>query len=103
MSPFRSRCVSTKRSRNSSQVKIEIKLEESDDECDLVIDVPPEAVNKKPRISRSCASGNKDKGLAAVICAEKLHDSGIAEMLGCTEEKSENYHFAEECQSFKQI
>ncbi|XP_054041895.1 RNA exonuclease 1 homolog isoform X1 [Rissa tridactyla] len=89
MSPFRSRCVTTKRSRSSSQEIIVIKLQESDDECDLVIDVPPQTVNKKPRISRKCISGNRDKKMAAEICAETLHDSAIEEMLGCTEEKSE--------------
>ena len=68
-------------------MKLEIKLEESDDECDLVIDVPPEAVSKKPRISRNCR--NRHKELAAVICAEKLHDSAVADIPGCTEEKSE--------------
>ncbi|XP_009579922.1 PREDICTED: RNA exonuclease 1 homolog, partial [Fulmarus glacialis] len=88
MSPFRSRLF-TKRSRNSSPVKLQIKLQDSDDECDLVIDVPPQAVNKKPRISRNYRNRNRDKELAAVICAEKLHDSAIADILGCTEEKSE--------------
>ncbi|KAM6187509.1 RNA exonuclease 1 homolog [Sarcoramphus papa] len=87
MSPFRSRHVLTKRSRNSSPVRLEIKLQESDDECDLVIDVPPQAVNKKPRISRNCTNRNKERD--TVICAEKLHDSAIADILGCTEEKSE--------------
>ncbi|XP_075302958.1 uncharacterized protein LOC104326743 [Opisthocomus hoazin] len=87
LSPFRSRGIDTTRSRDSSPVKLEIKLEESDDECDLVIDVPPEAVSKKPRISRNCR--NRHKELAAVICAEKLHDSAVADIPGCTEEKSE--------------
>ncbi|KAM6037090.1 uncharacterized protein LJ206_001747 isoform 2-T2 [Theristicus caerulescens] len=89
MSSFRSRCVFTKRSRNSSPVKLEIKLQESDDECDLVIDVPPQAVNKKPRRSRNCTSGNTDKELATVICAENSNDGARADILGCTEEKSE--------------
>lgn len=89
MSPFRSRCVFTKRLRNSSPVKLEINLQESDDECDLVIDVPPQAVSKKPRISRNRTNRNRDKELAAVICAEKLHDNAIADILGCPEEKSE--------------
>ncbi|XP_009464474.1 PREDICTED: uncharacterized protein LOC104013669 [Nipponia nippon] len=89
MSSYRSRHLFTKRSRNSSTVKLEIKLQESDDECDLVIDVPPQAVNKKPRRSRNYTSGNTDKELAAVIGAENLHDSAGADILGCTEEKSE--------------
>ncbi|XP_014811880.1 PREDICTED: exonuclease GOR-like [Calidris pugnax] len=67
LSPFTSRCVSTKRSRSPSLVKIEIKLDESDEECSLVIDVPPQAVNKKPRISSNCTSGNRDKELSAVL------------------------------------
>ncbi|PKU46255.1 hypothetical protein llap_3479 [Limosa lapponica baueri] len=89
MSPFTSRRVSTKRSRSSSPVKIEIKLEESDEECDLVIDVPPQAVKKKPRISRNCTSGKRDKELAAVICAGKLRDSATVETLGHKEEKTD--------------
>ncbi|XP_025971585.2 uncharacterized protein LOC112992615 [Dromaius novaehollandiae] len=90
MSPFRSRCGSTKRSRNSSTVKLEIKLQESDDEYDLVIDVPPLTVNKKPRITRNCENCNKEEKLAAIICAEKLHASDIANSPSkCTVEKSE--------------
>ncbi|KAK4816559.1 hypothetical protein QYF61_017949 [Mycteria americana] len=93
MSPFRSSRVFTKRSRNDvcemTLVKLEIKLEESDDECDLVIDVPPQTVIKKPRISKNYTNENTDKELAAVTCAEKLHDSAIADILECTEEKAE--------------
>ncbi|XP_067172045.1 RNA exonuclease 1 homolog [Apteryx mantelli] len=89
MSPFRSRCGSTKRSRNSSTVKLEIKLQESDDEYDLVIDVPPLSVNKKPRITGNCKNCNKEEKLAAVICAEKLHASDTANIPKCTVEKSE--------------
>ncbi|XP_074669734.1 RNA exonuclease 1 homolog [Strix aluco] len=88
MSQFRSSHVLTKRSRGSL-VKIEIKVEESDEDCDLVIDAPQQPVNKKPRMSRSCTSGNSATELAAVICAEKLHDSAIADILGYTGEKSE--------------
>ncbi|KAM6033331.1 uncharacterized protein VSU04_016341 [Chlamydotis macqueenii] len=83
-SPFRSGCVFTKRSRDSSVVKLEIKLEDSDDECDLVIDVSPKAVNKKPRISR-----NWGKETTAVISPESLHDSAIADIFECAEEKSD--------------
>ncbi|XP_068279054.1 RNA exonuclease 1 homolog [Nyctibius grandis] len=89
MSQFRSRSVFTKRSRYPSPVKLAIDLEDSDNECDLVIDVPPVAVNKKPRISQNCAKGNRDKELAAAVCAEKLHDSGRADVLESTEEESE--------------
>ncbi|XP_030325657.1 RNA exonuclease 1 homolog [Strigops habroptila] len=89
MSPFRSRCVFTKMPRNSSPMKPEVELSDSDDEGRLVIDVPPEVPNKKPRIRRNCRNGNRDKELAAVICAGKLHDDAIASILGCTEEKSE--------------
>ncbi|XP_075583227.1 RNA exonuclease 1 homolog [Pelecanus crispus] len=89
MSAFRSRHVFTKRSRSSSPVKLDIKLDESDDECDLVIDVPPQAVNKKRRIRRNSTNRITDKELAAVIYAKRVHDSGIADIRGCTEEKSE--------------
>ncbi|XP_054666848.1 uncharacterized protein LOC129199826 [Grus americana] len=88
MSPFRSRNVFTKRPRNSSPVKLEIKLQESDDECDLIIDVPPLVVNKKPRISRKCTNGKRDKELASVMHAE-LHDSAIVDILGRAGEESE--------------
>ncbi|XP_010014178.1 PREDICTED: RNA exonuclease 1 homolog [Nestor notabilis] len=74
---------------NSSSVKPEIELSDSDDESRLVIDVPPEVPNKKPRIRRNCRNGNRDKELAAVVCAGKLHDDAIADIFGCTEEKSE--------------
>ncbi|GAB0205827.1 RNA exonuclease 1 [Grus japonensis] len=88
MSPFRSRNVFTKRPRNSSPVKLEIKLQESDDECDLIIDVPPLVVNKKPRISRKCTNGKREKELASVMHAE-LHDSAIVDILGRAGEESE--------------
>ncbi|XP_035746698.1 RNA exonuclease 1 homolog [Egretta garzetta] len=89
ISPFRRRHVFAKRSRSPSPVKLQIKLQESDDECDLVIDVPPQAVSKKPRISRNCTDGNRDKELVAGIGTEKLHDSAVADILGCTEGKSD--------------
>ncbi|XP_010576478.1 PREDICTED: RNA exonuclease 1 homolog [Haliaeetus leucocephalus] len=88
MSPFRSRQEYTNRS-NFSPVQIEIKLQESDDECDLVIDVPPQPVNKKPEIRRNRTKGNRDRELAAVIREEKLCVSTIADIFECTEEKSE--------------
>ncbi|XP_025902855.1 RNA exonuclease 1 homolog [Nothoprocta perdicaria] len=87
MSPLRTRCASTKRS-NSSTVKLEIKLQDSDDEYDLVIDVPPFTVNKKPRISRNCENSNKEE-LAAVIRAKELHASDVADSPSrCAVEKS---------------
>nr|XP_010300716.1 PREDICTED: RNA exonuclease 1 homolog [Balearica regulorum gibbericeps] len=89
MFPFRSGNVFTKRLRNSSPVNLEIKLQESDDECDLVIDVPPQVVNKKPRISRKCTNGKRDKELASVMHAEELHDSAIVDILGRAGEESE--------------
>ncbi|KAM8792614.1 uncharacterized protein ACNFOS_013842 [Eudromia elegans] len=89
MSPFRTRCPSTKRSRSSSPVKLEIKLQDSDDENDLVIDVPPLTVNKKPKITRTCENSNKEE-LPAITCAEELHASDIANSpSNCTVEESE--------------
>lgn len=70
-------------------MKLQIKLQEPDDECDLLIDETPQPVNKKPRISRNYTNVNRDKELAAVVCAEKLHDNAIADVLGRGEEKSE--------------
>lgn len=88
MSPFRSRQEYTNRS-DFSPVQIEIKLQDSDDECDLVIDLPPQPVIKKPEIHRNRTKGNRDRELAAVIREEKLCVSTIANIFGCTEEKSE--------------
>ncbi|XP_010280171.1 PREDICTED: RNA exonuclease 1 homolog, partial [Phaethon lepturus] len=89
MSPLRSRRASIKRSRNVSSVKLEIKLGESDDECDLVIDMPPEIVNKKQRISGNCTRWKRGKEVTAVTHAGKLRDRAVADILGCTEEKTE--------------
>lgn len=90
MSPFRSRHLFTERSRSPSLIKLEIKLQDSDDECELVIDLPPQPVNKKRRRSKNSTNGNRVEELAsATICAEKLHDSPIAGILGCTEGKPE--------------
>ncbi|OPJ89220.1 hypothetical protein AV530_006974 [Patagioenas fasciata monilis] len=89
MHSFKSRHVSTKTLKSSSLVKLQIKLQEPDDECDLVIDETPQPVNKKPRISRNYTNVNRDEELAAVVCAEKLHDNAIADVLGRGEEKPE--------------
>ncbi|XP_009946496.1 PREDICTED: RNA exonuclease 1 homolog [Leptosomus discolor] len=67
----------------------EDQLQESDEESDLITDVSPQAVNKKQRVSRAYTNRKREKKLAPVVRAEKLHDSAIAEILGCTEEKSD--------------
>ncbi|XP_047906029.1 exonuclease GOR-like isoform X2 [Anser cygnoides] len=82
VSPFKREF--TKRSRNYSPME----LEESDDECDLVIDVPP-PVNKRPRKNRDYKDLNREEELDAVIHAEELHGSAIADGPGYTAEKSE--------------
>lgn len=89
MSPFRRRHLFTERSRSPSLIKLEINLQDSDDECELVIDLPPQPVNKKRRTSKNSTNGNRVEDLAAAICAEELRDSPIADILGCTEEKLE--------------
>lgn len=89
MPPFKSGCAITKMPRNSFPVKPEIELSDSDDEGRLVIDLPPEVPNKKPRIRGNCINENRDKELAAVMCAGKLHDDAIADILGSREDKSE--------------
>lgn len=70
-------------------MKLQTKLQESADECDLVLDEAPQPVNKKPRISRKYANGKRNKEQAAVICAKKLPDNAGAGVLGSVEEKSE--------------
>ncbi|XP_010137045.1 PREDICTED: RNA exonuclease 1 homolog, partial [Buceros rhinoceros silvestris] len=89
MSPFRSRHLFTERSRSPPLIKLEIKLQDSDDERELVIDLPPQPVNKKRRTSKNSTNGNRVEELSAAICAEELHDSPIAGILGCTEAKPE--------------
>ncbi|XP_074850813.1 RNA exonuclease 1 homolog [Carettochelys insculpta] len=49
-----------KRSRSSSPIKLEIKLQESDDDDELVIDAPPLMVTKKPRTSRNLEKNKKN-------------------------------------------
>ncbi|XP_035169845.1 uncharacterized protein LOC118159362 isoform X2 [Oxyura jamaicensis] len=83
VSPFRREF--TKRSRNYSPVE----LEESDDECDLVINVPPLLFNKRQRKNRDYKNLNREEELDAVISAEELHGSAIADGPGYTAEKSE--------------
>ncbi|KAH1169181.1 RNA exonuclease 1 homolog isoform X2 [Mauremys mutica] len=78
-----------KRSRSYSPIKLEIKLQESDDDDILVIDAPPLTVTKKPRISRTFKNWNREENKqVAVTCAENLHNSNIGEdPLKCIEEK----------------
>lgn len=81
-------CVSTKSSRDPSPVKIQIKLGDSDEECDLVIDTPSEPASKKRR-SKSHMGRNRDEELSAVDCAEKLGDGALPDIPKHTEEMSE--------------
>lgn len=82
VSPFRRKF--RKRSRNYSPVE----PEESDDECDHVIDEPP-LVNKRPRKNKNYKNLNREEELDAVIHAEELHGSVIADGPGYTPGKSE--------------
>ncbi|XP_037758018.1 RNA exonuclease 1 homolog isoform X1 [Chelonia mydas] len=69
-----------KRPRSYSPIKLEIKLQESDDDDILVIDAPPLTVTKKPRISRSFKNWNREENKhVAVTCPENLQNSDIAE------------------------
>ncbi|XP_053887266.1 RNA exonuclease 1 homolog isoform X1 [Malaclemys terrapin pileata] len=63
-----------KRSRSYSPIKLEIKLQESDDDDILVIDAPPLTVTKKPRISRSFKNWNREENKQ-----ENLQNSNVAE------------------------
>uniref|UniRef100_A0A8C6J0A5 Uncharacterized protein n=1 Tax=Melopsittacus undulatus TaxID=13146 RepID=A0A8C6J0A5_MELUD len=89
MPPFKSGCAITKMPRNSFPVKPEFELSDSDNVSELVIDLPSEVPNKKPRIRKNCRNANRDKELAAVTCAGKLHDDIIADILWNREDKSE--------------
>ncbi|XP_060093169.1 RNA exonuclease 1 homolog [Heteronotia binoei] len=51
---------SRKRSRSSSPIKLEIKLQETDDNM-LVIDALPVSVSKKPNIIKSCKKWKKEE------------------------------------------
>ncbi|XP_032865896.2 exonuclease GOR-like [Tyto alba] len=99
--PFRSSRVFTERSRSSHLVKIAIKLDDSDEESNLVIDVPPQPVSKRSRIRRSCTSGNTGKELPAVIYAEKQCENARADVLQCTEGKSDDTTFQKNTKSLK--
>nr|XP_038027140.1 RNA exonuclease 1 homolog isoform X6 [Anas platyrhynchos] len=81
-SPFRRKF--RKRSRSCSPVE----PEESDDECDLVIDEPA-LVNKRPRKNRNYKNLNREEELDDVIHAEELRGSIIADGPGYTPGKSE--------------
>uniref|UniRef100_A0A8B9V8G0 C3H1-type domain-containing protein n=1 Tax=Anas zonorhyncha TaxID=75864 RepID=A0A8B9V8G0_9AVES len=81
-SPFRRKF--RKRSRSYSPVE----PEESDDECDLVIDEPA-LVNKRPRKNRNYKNLNREEELDDVIHAEELRGSIIADGPGYTPGKSE--------------
>ncbi|XP_061487368.1 RNA exonuclease 1 homolog isoform X2 [Rhineura floridana] len=60
-SPSENRCRSPwKRSRSSSPIKLEIKLQESDDDM-LIIDAPLVNVSKKRRISKTCKKWNREE------------------------------------------
>ncbi|XP_009862721.1 PREDICTED: RNA exonuclease 1 homolog [Apaloderma vittatum] len=80
MSSFRSEHVFPEKLRIPSAVE----LEDSDAGWDLDIDEPPQAVNKKPRISSNCTNRSWDKEVAEILC-----DSAMADIPGSTEEKSE--------------
>ncbi|KAM9509922.1 RNA exonuclease 1 homolog [Guaruba guarouba] len=103
MPPFKGGCAITKMPRNSFPVKPETELSDSDDEGRLVIDLPPEVPDKKARIRRNCTSANRDKELAAVICAGKLHDDAIADILGSREEKSVEVTLPENSKSLNNL
>lgn len=74
-----------KRLRSSSPIKLEIKLQESDDDM-LVIDAPPVNVSKKPRIIKSCKKWKKDKNeLGFRSKAEALKSSEKSKSSYCIE------------------
>ncbi|XP_062984807.1 RNA exonuclease 1 homolog [Elgaria multicarinata webbii] len=80
-SPCENRCGSPrKRSRSSSPIKLEIKLQESDDDM-LIIDAPPENVAKKPRISRTFKKWNGEENEIFRTNIETVEDSVTSETL----------------------
>lgn len=83
-----------KRSRSSSPIKLEIKLQESDDDI-LIIDVPPMNVCKKQRISRYKKWNVEQNEICSANNADVLQTSEISKSLNCIEEKrSEDIVFA---------
>ncbi|XP_061324633.1 uncharacterized protein LOC133277086 [Pezoporus flaviventris] len=101
MPPFKIGCAITKMPRNP--VKPETEFSDSDEEGRLVIDLPPEVPNKKPRIRRNCRKANRDKELTAVMCAGKLHDDAIADILGSSEDKSEEITLRKNSKSLNKL
>ncbi|XP_053151257.1 RNA exonuclease 1 homolog isoform X12 [Hemicordylus capensis] len=75
-----------KRSRSSSPIKLEIKLQESDDDV-LIIDAPPVNVSKKPRISRTCKKNREENQVSSGTKVETLKNVATSASLHCTEEK----------------
>ncbi|XP_065519983.1 RNA exonuclease 1 homolog isoform X2 [Lathamus discolor] len=103
MPPFESGCAITKMPRNSFPTKSETELSDSDDEGRLVIDLPPEVPNKKPRIRRNSRYANRDEELAAIMWAGKLHDDAIADILGSREGKSEEITLQKNSKSLNKL
>ncbi|XP_015273634.1 PREDICTED: RNA exonuclease 1 homolog [Gekko japonicus] len=74
-----------KRSRSSSPIKLEIKLQETDDDV-LVIDAPLVNVSKKPRIIKSCKKWKKvENELSFGSKAEALKSSEKSKSSYCIE------------------
>lgn len=76
-----------KRARSSSPIKLEINLQESDDDDVLVIDVPPLTLTKKPKISRSYKKLEWEEKCAFVTLADNLQNRDRAEECKYAEEK----------------
>ncbi|XP_066468694.1 RNA exonuclease 1 homolog [Tiliqua scincoides] len=88
-SPYENRCGSPrKRSRSSSPIKVEIKLQESDDDM-LIIDAPPVNVSKKPRINRASKKlkEREENQVSLGTNAEIQQNVDITESLNCMERK----------------
>ncbi|KAH0628364.1 hypothetical protein JD844_009420 [Phrynosoma platyrhinos] len=78
---------SRKRSRNSSPIKLEIKLQESEDDM-IIIDTLPMTIVKKPIINRMCKKQNrKESDEGCRTNAETMQNSKTPETLSSTEEK----------------
>ncbi|XP_019373739.1 PREDICTED: RNA exonuclease 1 homolog [Gavialis gangeticus] len=80
-------CSPKKRARSSSPIKLEINLQESDDDDVLVIDVPPLTLTKKPKISRSYKKLEWEEKCAFVTLADNLQNREGAEECKSAEEK----------------
>ncbi|XP_042311773.1 RNA exonuclease 1 homolog isoform X2 [Sceloporus undulatus] len=87
--PCENRCRSSKkRSRNPSPIKLEIKMQESEDDT-IIIDAPPMNIARKPRIHMTCKKQNrKESKEGSRTSAETVQNSKTPGTLSSMVEKT---------------